>query len=334
MEALNRDTELEQVTTAYFLEDAVAKLGREKGVLESRRPKRPEVPPKPVIDMPKVEREPYPQVIVAKPAYPKQWLLLAALCILVPVILVGAMAIPILSTMAYVLFAMLHSLFWILPLLAIYCICKGFSTRTKRREQEEDRIRNSPEYKKRCEEIDRRYQERCHERNREVEAEQRVANEKYQAVTMPAYENALKAYEESVLPRWERERNGLVDAIAKTRATLDEVYGHNVIPAKYRNLGALTFLASFMGTSQYDLRFAIERYDKEIDQVIAREHLEVSRAILMLTRNVLEQQQYSTYLQARALDYLENGNRLLRHTRNWAAAATALEAFHVLRPSK
>ena len=60
-------------------------------------------------------------------------------------------------------------------------------------------------------------------------------------------------------------------AIADTEQTLQKVFNRNILPGKYRNLSATAFIASFMGASNYDLNFAIERYDKDIDQVIARE---------------------------------------------------------------
>lgn len=153
-------------------------------------------------------------------------------------------------------------------------------------------------------------------------------------VLLPKYEKELAFYENDQLPQWEKERAEIQTAISETQATLQEVYDQNVIPAKYRNLDALTFLSSFMGTSRYDLKFAIERYDNDIDQLIARENLEVNRAIAHMTGIILQQQQYTNYLQSQTLEYLENGNRLLKQTRNWSVASTALIGFdliHTLR---
>ncbi len=45
----------------------------------------------------------------------------------------------------------------------------------------------------------------------------------------------------------------LKNVIAQTHDTLEEVYKKNIIPAQYRGIGSVAYLATFMGTSDYDL---------------------------------------------------------------------------------
>lgn len=122
-------------------------------------------------------------------------------------------------------------------------------------------------------------------------------------------------------------------AIADTEQTLQEVFNRNILPGKYRNLSATAFIASFMGASNYDLKFAIERYDKEIDQVIARE-IKKGQAKLValaatqkeLMESTLSELQYANYLNSQVTELLANGNDILRSTRNWTAVNAILKA--------
>lgn len=96
-----------------------------------------------------------------------------------------------------------------------------------------------------------------------------------------------------------------------------------------------------MGASNYDLKFAIERYDKEIDQVIARE-IKKGQAKLValaatqkeLIENTLSELQYANYLNSQVTELLANGNDILRSARNWTAVNAILKANDITRQSK
>lgn len=340
MNTIDRDTELEHVNTAYFLENTLVALAEKQQSIEQARPERPQAPARPVINMPRFEKETYPSTSISKtaipkPPFPKKWLYaiigLAASMIIIPMI--GALIRPLMIYMMIV-----ATFFWIPPILIVYCLVKGFSERKKSweaaREAAEKKLSKSKEYKRMRAEIQERNRQRRQELERRTAEKQKTAIEEYEMVLLPKYEKELAFYENDQLPQWEKERTEIQTAISETKTTLQEVYDQNVIPAKYRNLDALTFISSFMGTSQYDLKFAIERYDKDIDQLIARENLEINRAIARMTSMVLQQQQCANYLQTQTLNYLENGNGLLKQTRNWSIASTALSGFdfiHALR---
>lgn len=114
---------------------------------------------------------------------------------------------------------------------------------------------------------------------------------------------------------------------------MEDVYNKNIIPAQYRGIGAVAYLATFIGTSNYDLKFAIERYDQDIshryqqEQIgvakqqlnVAKQQLDVARQQLNMMRTqalildeVLQNQYYANFLEEQTQDIQLHGNKLLR----------------------
>ena len=329
--SITRDVELEHVSSAFFLEGALVSLAEKKERNDRAKPAKPKMPQKPVFCPPQAEKEPYPPITVPQPSFPRIWCWSA--------VFFGIMifaSVP-LSALTYFtpgpIHGILNYLIFFSPYLCLGCIVIGICVKglaEKRAKAKEDQIRNSAGYQEQCAEVDERNRQRQQKVNLEEEKRHKAAVQNYESVVLPKYEKELKTYETVNLPAWKKEDANIRNAISETEATLREVYEQNVIPGKYRNLGALTFIASFMGTSNYDLKFAIERYDNEIDQLIAYEQLNATRAVAALLNNVLQEQQYTNYLQTQTIDMLESGNRLLKNTRNWAAASTALQAVDII----
>lgn len=332
MEETDRETELENVATAYFLESTVAKLEEEQKRVARKEPKAPGKPGKPFLQTMQAKKLSYPPVAVPTPkaTYPKFWKYAAWVF---GILTFGGSAFML----ALLFFTPLSSVGFFLQFasapLCLACILIGYyikGSAGRRAEAEAERIRNSAEYKRKCAEVDEHNRKQQEELDAQARKNFEASTRYYENAALPNYEKALEKYKTEIHPAWVREREKLQNAIVETKATLQEVYEQNIIPSKYRNLSALAFIASFMGTSNYDLKFAIERYDKEIDQLIARQQLNVSKAMAVLAGRVLREQQSANYLQAQAIDYLTEGNRLLKHTRNWAAASTALQAVDII----
>ena len=328
---ISRDDELEHVSSAFFLEGALVSLAEKKERNDRAKPAKPKMPQKPVFCPPQAEKEPYAPITVPKSSFPKICYWSAAFF----GIMIFA-SVP-LSALTYFtpgpIHGILNYLVFLSPYLCLACIFIGFCMEDlakKIAKVKESQIRNSADYQKRCAEVDERNRQRQQQLNFEEEKHYKFAMETYENVVFPKYKKELEIYETKTLPAWKKKDVDIRNAISETEATLREVYEQNVIPGKYRNLGALTFIASFMGTSNYDLKFAIERYDNEIDQLIAYEQLNATRAVAALLNNVLQEQQYTNYLQTQTIDMLESGNRLLKNTRNWAAASTALQAVDII----
>lgn len=136
-----------------------------------------------------------------------------------------------------------------------------------------------------------------------------------------------ETYQTYTMATYNSKKEELKNVIAQTHDTLEEVYKKNIIPAQYRGIGSVAYLATFMGTSDYDLKFAIERYDQDVShryqqqQVdIANQQLNAMRTQTQILNDVLQNQHYATYLNEQVLDIQEHGNKLLRSISNWQKA--------------
>lgn len=328
MTNIDRDIELEHVNTAYFLESALAELSDEEQRIENAKPVAPQAPIQPTMSTSQFipEALPNPDTDTPAPPFPEKWkrlsIIFAILWVATPTLFAFILPQIVLIT---------APLFFVLTL---YCFIKGRSERKKEWKLAKEHIRNSEEFKRTCKEIQERNRAQEQKLARESEEQHQAAIEEYEMVLLPAYEKDKLIYETELVPAWKEDRNKIRATITDTQATLQEVYDHNVIPGKYRNLDALTFVSSFMGTSNYDLKFAIERYDKDIDQLIAKKHLNATLAIAQMTAQILNEQQYANYLQTQTNDLLAHGNNLLRQTKNWVAADAGMHAYDIHRTLK
>lgn len=129
-----------------------------------------------------------------------------------------------------------------------------------------NRIRNSEIYRAECAQIDAR------------DAEQnRLLKEQYESDT--------KEYEETILPNWESEfsewendRTSRLDAATKElsikRKELDDLYNTSkLVPAQYRDIDILTYILETMQSSDYDVKAAIEVYDRNAQMALEEERL-------------------------------------------------------------
>ena len=316
----NRAQELEVVNTAFFLEGTLATLRKEKHRLDNSKPAKPSMPKKPILDIPSVPQEAYPEIPESKVPFPQKWKIAAIGC------LIGAL----LSFVVGVLDPMAGSLVSTAFLFgALFCVFKGFKAKTAEKNAQVEAYKNSLEYKSKCNQIDR--QNKARQEQAEIKARERfaLATQEYEQELLPQHAQQTEIYRTEILPEYQAEQTALTEAITTTENALQEVYGRNILPGKYRNLAAVTFLAAFMGTSQYDLKFSIERYDKDIDQLIARENLDQAKAQTQIQSRILGEQQYANYLNEQTQSILADSNDVLRDTRNWVAADTAMHAYDI-----
>lgn len=94
------------------------------------------------------------------------------------------------------------------------------------------------------------------------------------------------------------------------------MYGRNVLPAQYRNRAAVLYLAVFMGTSDFDLKYAIERYDTSVMLTAQREQIDLARAQVALANEAIQNQEYANWLNEQTLNMAEQGNEILKSMEN------------------
>ncbi len=135
------------------------------------------------------------------------------------------------------------------------------------------------------------------ERQRKSEAFQsriREIDREYDLMDSNALSEYVKAkaeYDEKVLPAYEKRKNDWEIKIARdimetkaqlssVRNKLNDIYAESkLIPSNYHNIPALSYLYDLMSTSQYDIKEAIEKYDRDEARRWDQQHkLELERA--------------------------------------------------------
>lgn len=278
---MDREKELEVVKTAYFLEDIIQTFEEDERQLREEKPLAPALPAHPV--EPKLEQQivpalPYPEI---QPKTKFNWI----------IALVGMIFPPL-------------GILWF----AIYY----FVLYKKAKEQEILAIQNSNEYKLQCADIDEQNRQRQAQMDKELHDDYLRQCEAYKEqckeyeIATQRHKEDVKHYETVIVPAWSEELARLDSALNEARVALGEIYSQNIIPATYRNHAALQYLAIFIGTSQYDLKYAIERFDTYVMQAQQREQIDVAKAQMKLAEEQLEQQQNANWLREQSNNVLDN----------------------------
>lgn len=95
----------------------------------------------------------------------------------------------------------------------------------------------------------------------------------------------------------------------------------------YRNRAAVLYLAVFMGTSDFDLKYAIERYDTSVMLTAQREQIDLARAQVALANEAIQNQEYANWLNEQTLNMAEQGNEILKSIDNWQKADIAIREY-------
>ena len=117
---------------------------------------------------------------------------------------------------------------------------------SKRKKAEEERLRAEPEYRNACLEIDRYYEAQVHQAEMEFAA-------------------AQKEYNEEILPGIESEIGKKRNAVRASEGELKDLFETSkIIPKQYQNTSALEYLYDMMSTSEYDIKEAINSYERDM----------------------------------------------------------------------
>lgn len=320
---LEKRQEVEVVTTAYFLEENISRLKKENTRLHNNRPPEPAAPPEPKLKKTKVAPIPYPTIDVQVGAsdnfrgyfksYNKKFVI-GCIAVIALFSVIKSEAVALLALVALLLYILMKRIFWL------------FTGKSTVKEQKENEIKNSPEYQARCREIDEENRRRQEQLDREL-YEQYVKECEQHKIALVRHEDEVKRYRSETLPAWEEEVSALEKALNDTQAALQELYDRRVIPIQYRTIPALYYLATFVGTSSYDLTYAIERYDNYVLQCQQREQISLQQAQIMLMREISRNQQYTNWLNEQMTGMLEQGNATLQSINSWQKADLAIRAY-------
>lgn len=326
---MDRNKELEIVTTAYFLEDRLSSLKSERRQLVASKPVSPLPPEKPQEMKKTVAKKPYPPInpTVTVDAPP---------CWKPGVYIAGAGVVLILISIFFsLIFLEIVGIFCFPAAIVITVInfVKKQSLKSSKRQEEIERIKNSSEYLEECRKIDE--ENRLNQERADTEAHQKYLSElKTYENNNRQYEHQLDEYNNTLIPDWTEELEKLDEVIANTQAALDEVYSTNIIPITYRNLASLSFLAPYLNTSQYNLKEAIDDYNAQVLQCQQRQMINLQQAQVEVSRSILSNQQYSNWLQEESLDIAQNSNDTLRSMDTWQKADILTREYRRMKARK
>lgn len=144
-------------------------------------------------------------------------------------------------------------IFW--PWILIYY----FGIYKKEKLADEERIRNSDEYKAQCAALDLEFDKQQENENRKY----KEAKKTFDTVTMPKYQQELKEWTD----KHNAEINDNKSKLNNAESELSSLYSNtNIIPMQYRKIPALQYIYDMISSSDYDVKEAIESYDKKLQR--------------------------------------------------------------------
>ena len=143
----------------------------------------------------------------------------------------------------------------IFPTLFVWPLVYYFAIYRKKEKRAIEKVSNSEEYKQRyaaakaeADTIQQKY-----------DAVYAAAKEKFDTVTVPEYRAEYAEWEKAKNER----TNQVIWELSGVHQELDELYGQTrIIPVQYRSINALQYIYDMISTSEYDVRQAIDSFDK------------------------------------------------------------------------
>lgn len=186
----------------------------------------------------------------------------------------------------------------------IWAFIYTFFIFSKKQDEDKERVKNSPEFKKRVEDVKKDYEARQYEYDKE-------------------YERAYKVYEEE-LKQWniendkfEAERKKNIEECQSTIDSLrnfineqfESLYEYGGVPEKYRQLDAVRYLSKVLSTTQYTLKDALEMYDRQQLIELQNQRLAEQQRHNDLQEEANDRAAYMNELQERANEVAEKTRR-------------------------
>lgn len=137
-----------------------------------------------------------------------------------------------------------------------------------RKEQKEDieRIRNSAEYKAECAKLDEEYDKQQEAMNQKYNNEKHI----YDTETLPKYNQALNEWKQQQTQKI----NKLTEELSAAKAELESIYNETkIVPVQYRKIPVLQYIYDLMSTSDYEIKEAIDLYERNEQKKIDKARL-------------------------------------------------------------
>ncbi len=176
------------------------------------------------------------------------------------------------------------------------------------------RIQNSDEYKAQCAEIDKEIAEK------QAQADA-LFNEKmteYDNEIMPKYNEELTAWKENHNSKIKKLTSDLEEARTELLNHYDTT---KVVPIQYRNIDALQYIYNMISSSDYDVKQAIENYDRQKQRQLEEARLREQQ----IANELAEEQAHLLDEQAYLLSEQNEIARKARRDSNIAAAVGTVQ---------
>ncbi len=185
-------------------------------------------------------------------------------------------------TLALSTFSNSAFLVWMLALtLFVWVPVYYFALYRKQKAATIERIRNSAEYQQQCTAA----RMATNRQQQEFDEAYTKAKEEYDSVLLPRYQAARSAWEAEHQAQIRKEEQELTQA----KKELAALYGETrIVPAQYRRVDALQYIYDMISTSDYDVRQAIEYFDKSQQRALEEMRLQEQQQANALAMEQLE----------------------------------------------
>lgn len=174
-------------------------------------------------------------------------------------------------------------------------------------------VKNSSEYKSQCANIDKEISKK------QAEADLKYKNDlaEYENVLMPQYKTEFEIWKNKHTAEIAEVENILNKAKKELSLHYEET---KIIPLQYRTIPALQYVYDMVATSDYDIKQAIDAYDKNEQRKLDMERLEEQRRLT-------EQQKTANELAAVNASLLQEQNEIAEKARRDANRAAVVGAI-------
>ncbi|MDP4120783.1 MAG: hypothetical protein Q8876_07000 [Bacillota bacterium] len=188
-----------------------------------------------------------------------------------------------------------------------------------KRDSEIEQIKNSFEYRNQCEAIDREYEKK----QAEYDVIYQKLCEEYEKVILPLYKKDLA--------EWTAIQNKKIDEVKSklnnAQDQLKEFYeATKIVPIQYRKIEALQYIYDIMSTSDYDVKYAIDIYDRnkqrEVDeaklyeQQVANQYAEDQNSLIDEQNELIQEQNEIAEKARRDANFAAWTSAVQRHNTN------------------
>lgn len=181
--------------------------------------------------------------------------------------------------------------FFAIPVTVIYWFVKKSAYTNKKKEldaaltQEPDYIQAKAEADRIAEQKQMEIAEDLRNQQADLDCQYAKAKEQYDTVVMPKYKAELAAW----TTEHDKKVQEVTDKLEADRRAQAELYETSkIIPMQYRDVEALTYIYQLMSTSEYDLKEAVDMYDKELK----RQQEEARIKEMQRANNLADEQNY------------------------------------------